>query len=165
MYFQVRLNAGNSWSTQETISISCRTPLYKPWCYLCDHHSSFFLLWVGWDLRHQVLWPLLAYCTAPNGRWGWLWSNWWNEDWQGKLKYSEKTCPSVTLSTTDPTWPDPCANPGRRGGKPATNRLSYGAAIIHHWQNSPSWAIVYLRRFCQICPFPIYVSWIIPFGS
>jgi hypothetical protein len=22
----------------------------------------------------------------------------------------------------------PCANPGRRGGKPATNRLSYGAA-------------------------------------
>jgi hypothetical protein len=28
-----------------------------------------------------------------------------------------------------PTWPDPCANTGRRGGKPATNRLSYGAAF------------------------------------
>jgi hypothetical protein len=27
-----------------------------------------------------------------------------------------------------PTWPDPGLNPGRRGGKPATNRLSYGAA-------------------------------------
>jgi hypothetical protein len=26
------------------------------------------------------------------------------------------------------TWPDPGLNPGRRGGKPATNRLSYGAA-------------------------------------
>jgi hypothetical protein len=26
-------------------------------------------------------------------------------------------------------WPDPCANTGRRGGKPATNRLSYGAAF------------------------------------
>jgi hypothetical protein len=26
----------------------------------------FFL--VGWDLRHQVLRPLLAYCTAPNDR-------------------------------------------------------------------------------------------------
>jgi hypothetical protein len=26
--------------------------------------------------------------------------------------------------------PDPGANPGRRGGKPATNRLSYGAANI-----------------------------------
>jgi hypothetical protein len=28
----------------------------------------------------------------------------------------------------NPTWPDPGFNPGRRGGKPATNRLSYGAA-------------------------------------
>jgi hypothetical protein len=28
---------------------------------------------------------------------------WWNEDWQGKPKYSEKTCPSATLSTTNPT--------------------------------------------------------------
>jgi hypothetical protein len=28
----------------------------------------------------------------------------------------------------NPTWPDPGVNPGR-GGKPATNRLSYGAAI------------------------------------
>jgi hypothetical protein len=29
-----------------------------------------------------------------------FWSNWWNENWQGKPKYSEKTCPSATLSTT-----------------------------------------------------------------
>jgi hypothetical protein len=29
------------------------------------------------------------------------------------------------------TWSDPVLNPGRRGGKPATNRLSYGAAP--HW--------------------------------
>jgi hypothetical protein len=29
-----------------------------------------------------------------------FWSNWWNEDWQGKPKYLEKTCPSATLSTT-----------------------------------------------------------------
>jgi hypothetical protein len=26
--------------------------------------------------------------------------------------------------------PDPGLNPGRRGGKPATNRLSYGAAFM-----------------------------------
>jgi hypothetical protein len=32
-------------------------------------------------------------------------------------------CPSQ-----NPTWPDPGLKPGRRGGKPATNRLSYGAA-------------------------------------
>jgi hypothetical protein len=40
----------------------------------------------------------------------------------------EKTCPSATLSTTNPTSIDPGLNPGWRGGKPATNRLSYGAA-------------------------------------
>jgi hypothetical protein len=33
-------------------------------------------------------------------------------------------CPSQ-----NPTLPDPGLNPGRRGGRPATNRLSYGAAI------------------------------------
>jgi hypothetical protein len=70
-------------------------------------------------------WPIVL---APDVRWGWLWSNWWNEDWQGKPKYSEKTCPSSTLSTTNPTWSDPGLNPDGRGGKPATNLLSYGAA-------------------------------------
>jgi hypothetical protein len=30
----------------------------------------------------------------------------------------------------NPTWPDPGLNPGRRGGKPATNRLIYGAALL-----------------------------------
>jgi hypothetical protein len=35
-------------------------------------------------------------------------------------------CPSQ-----NPTWPDLGLNPDRRrGGKPATNRLSYGAAIL-----------------------------------
>jgi hypothetical protein len=29
-----------------------------------------------------------------------------------------------------PIWPDPGLNPGRRGGKPATNSLSYGAAFL-----------------------------------
>jgi hypothetical protein len=68
----------------------------------------------------------MAYCTCPG--WLWWWRIWWNEDWQGKPKYSEKTFPSATSSTTNPTWPDPGSNPGRSGEKPATNRLSYGAA-------------------------------------
>jgi hypothetical protein len=37
-----------------------------------------------------------------------------------------KTCPSATLSTTNPTWIDPGANVGLRGERPATNRLSHG---------------------------------------
>jgi hypothetical protein len=36
-----------------------------------------------------------------------VWRNWWNEDWQGKQKYSEKTCPSATMFTTNPTLLDP----------------------------------------------------------
>jgi hypothetical protein len=57
--------------------------------------------------------------------WWWLWSNRWNVNWQGNPKYSEKTSSSATLSTTNPTWPDP----GRRGGKPVTNRLSCGTIM------------------------------------
>jgi hypothetical protein len=33
------------------------------------------------------------------------------------------------LSTTNPTWPDVGSNSGRRGGKPATNHMSYGTAF------------------------------------
>jgi hypothetical protein len=36
-----------------------------------------------------------------------------------------KTCPSATLSTTNPTWIDP----DLRGEKPATNNLSHGTAL------------------------------------
>jgi hypothetical protein len=35
-------------------------------------------------------------------------------------------CPSQ-----NPTCPDPVLNSGRRGRKPVTNRLSYGAARVH----------------------------------
>jgi hypothetical protein len=47
-------------------------------------------------------WPILS---APVDIWR-VWSSRWNENWQGKLKYSEETCPSATLFTTNPTWPD-----------------------------------------------------------
>jgi hypothetical protein len=47
---------------------------------------------------------------------------------RGNRSTRKKTCPSSTLSTTHPTWPDLGSNPSRRCGKPATNRLSYGTA-------------------------------------
>jgi hypothetical protein len=40
-----------------------------------------------------------------------------------------KTCPSATLSTTNPTWTDPGLNPGFRGERPAANRLSHDTAL------------------------------------
>jgi hypothetical protein len=66
----------------------------------------------------------LAYCASPGYRWR-MWSSRWNENWQGKPKSLEKTCSSATLSTPNPIWTDLGLNPGRRGGKPATDRLSY----------------------------------------
>jgi hypothetical protein len=39
-----------------------------------------------------------------------------------------KTCPNAALSTTNPTWIDPGANPGLRGERPATDDLSHGTA-------------------------------------
>jgi hypothetical protein len=52
---------------------------------------------VRWDFGHcGHYWPIVP---APDGRWWWLWRNWWNEDWQGKPKYSEETCPSATLGS------------------------------------------------------------------
>jgi hypothetical protein len=41
-----------------------------------------------------------------------IWSNWWNEDRQVKPKYSEKTYPSDTLSTTKSNMIDPVSIPG-----------------------------------------------------
>jgi hypothetical protein len=35
------------------------------------------------------------------------------------------------LSTTNPTWIDPVANPGLRGERPATNRLSHGTTLTY----------------------------------
>jgi hypothetical protein len=58
-----------------------------------------------------------------------MWSSQWNENWQRNRKYSDKICHSATLCTTNPTWTDRGSNLGRRSGKPATNRLSYGTAF------------------------------------
>jgi hypothetical protein len=40
-----------------------------------------------------------------------------------------KTCPSATLSATNPTWIDPGVNPGLRGERPATNDLNHGTVV------------------------------------
>jgi hypothetical protein len=64
-------------------------------------------------------WPIVP--TPDDRRW-WIWSSRCNENWQGKPKYSVETCPSATLPSTNPIWPDLSSNPGRRSEKQATNR-------------------------------------------
>jgi hypothetical protein len=73
---------------------------------------------------------LKAYCAT-------LWWRWWGffcfsilmehlgMKLTGKNRGTRrKTCPSATLSTTNPTCTDPGLNPGLRGERPATNRVS-----------------------------------------
>jgi hypothetical protein len=64
----------------------------------------FFLSFLGWGETESTwyvghYWPIVP---APDDRWWWMWSSRWNENWQGKPKYSEKTCPSSTISTRNP---------------------------------------------------------------
>ena len=62
----------------------------------------------------------------------------WN--WQGKTEIlGGKTCPSATLSTTNPTWTDPGSNPGPRGERPATNRLNHGTATTRALRHIKQW--------------------------
>ena len=54
--------------------------------------------------------------------------HWWNDTDRGKPNYSE-TCPSVTLSNTEHTWPDVRQNAGLRGETPASKHLSHCTAF------------------------------------
>jgi hypothetical protein len=53
-------------------------------------------------------------------------------------------CPSQ-----NPTWADPGLNPGRRGGKLATNRLSYGAVL----SKTLTYGAQPFLRSCQLCSY------------
>jgi hypothetical protein len=50
----------------------------------------------------------------------------------GNRSTRKKPAPSAALSTTNPTC-CPDANAGLRGGKPATNRLSYGQSFFFNY--------------------------------
>jgi hypothetical protein len=53
----------------------------------------------------------------------------------GETEVLGENLPSATLSTTNPTWIDPGANPGLRGERSATNRLSHGKATGTYLQD------------------------------
>jgi hypothetical protein len=73
----------------------------------------------------------------------------WNEIDRENRQLGEKTCPSATLSTTNPTWTDPGSNPGFRSERPATNRLSHGTAHTAGYSLTTSYFVVpdYLNEF------------------
>jgi hypothetical protein len=58
----------------------------------------------------------------------------------GENRPQRHFCPSQ-----NPTWPDPGLNPGRRGEKPANNRLSYGGNFVNVLRSETS-----LKKFAYI---------------
>jgi hypothetical protein len=83
--------------------------VFVAWMDYSSFGSIFYFFIIGGvGLSPLVLRPLLAYCTSLRMIVEQL------VEWRlaGETKYSEKTCPSATLSTTNPTWPDAGSNPG-----------------------------------------------------
>jgi hypothetical protein len=89
-----------------------------------------FSLKVGWVWYPSVdAYFTLAYYAFP--RWYEFGERRWNDILTGENRRTRrKTCPSATLSTTNPTWIEPGANPGLRGERPGTNDLSHGTAYM-----------------------------------
>jgi hypothetical protein len=66
-------------------------------------------------------------------RWLWGWRIWWNDDWQGKPKYSEKTC---TSALCPPQSPLDKTRARTRAAAVGSQRLT---AWDEQMNNSPLW--------------------------
>jgi hypothetical protein len=95
---------------------------------------------VGWDWVHLTCQPLfgLLYQHRVISERGAV------VEWKlaRETEVLGKNCPSATLPIKNPAIPDLESTPGRNGGKPATNRLSYGTVgrrIAYRPMECPLW--------------------------
>jgi hypothetical protein len=137
--------------TEPLPKTGCITPLFHCWWvyYLetvvsvaqpflhganTPQYYAIFISWGGVRLGPlstlATNWPIV---TTLDDRW--VWSIWRNENWQEKPKYSEKTCLTATLLTTNPIFHDRGSNTSCRDGKSKTTFLSYGTVRILIWEN------------------------------
>jgi hypothetical protein len=84
----------------------------------------------------------------------------WNEIDRGKRMYfGKKTFTIATLSIANPTWTDVGSNPGLRGERPTTNRLSHGSAfatcIVSGWCSVGVYLgfVTWTAFTCVVCTF------------
>jgi hypothetical protein len=68
--------------------------------------------------------------------------HWWDDADRGIQSCRKGTCCSAILSTTNRTWTELGSNPGLRGERPATNRLSHGTARRPPCILQPLWDVV-----------------------
>jgi hypothetical protein len=71
-----------------------------------------------------------------------------------------KACPSATLSTTNPIRNDPGSNPGLRGERPATDRLSHGPKklIQFHVMHTLRCAYIHIKMNIVVADRIVYVN-------
>jgi hypothetical protein len=104
------------------------------WCQENNFLPSYFFPEDGVGLVPKRGYLLtLAYYAFP--RWYEFGERRWNYILTGENRRTRrKICPSANLSTTNPTWIDPGANPGLRGARPATNDLSHGTVLRSYYK-------------------------------
>jgi hypothetical protein len=99
-HFPGRTTENNSITCLQTEIWTRDLPIAKNNIFYSNSGGGGSVVQLGWRGTSATK---LTYCIYPG--WLWWWRIWWNDDWQGKPKYSENTCPGATLSTTNPTWP------------------------------------------------------------
>jgi hypothetical protein len=82
-----------------------------------------------------------ATVPAPDDRW-WVCSSRWNENWQGKPKYSEKTCHTATFLpwiSHDMTWD-------------RTRADTMGSWQLTAWAMERPFILLMLKTLAAVCP-------------
>jgi hypothetical protein len=136
----------SSWALKMICSLQWFGLIYRHDLGVCDYRSGFgfeigfidtFLIFFYWNcgrwspyrMSTRRCGHVLAYCTCPGWLWGWR--SWWNEMWlAGETEVLGENLLRRHFVHHKSYLPDPGANPGRRDGKPVTNRFSYGAALL-----------------------------------
>jgi hypothetical protein len=88
-----------------------------------------YIVATGWDYVTVELRPLTGPLSTPQMIQEWIWSSGEMILTEKNRSTGRKTCPSATLSTTNPASTALDSNQGLHCGKPATKRLSYCTAF------------------------------------
>jgi hypothetical protein len=67
-----------------------------------------------------------------------------------------RTCPSGTLSTTNPTWIGPGSNMCLRDERPCTDSLRHGTEFVKAWKTPTYYIRIYFLRHRKHSPTPLY---------